>query len=149
MKILVYSLLLAISFQFALFAQPMKMRERLLTVKKVKLVEYMKLPDEKANKLLNIVTKYDNKLDELNEKVRVLSENLEEDINNLSDEELKKRNNEIVEKLTQISEAHTNRLNETRKILTEKEFARFQVFEYKFALELRKHLLKDRKNRRN
>lgn len=149
MKNLVYSFILIIFIQALAYSQPLKMHERLLTVKKVKLMEYMNLEESKANKLLVIVTKYENELRDANEKIKNLSEKLDKDLNNLSESELKKRNDELSENIANISNINNNKSKEARSLLTEKEFAKFQIFEYKFALELRKHLFDNRNIRKN
>lgn len=147
MKNLIYSILFIIFFQTIAFSQPMKMHERLFTVKKVKLMEYMNLDENKANKLLILVTKYENELKNLNEKIKNLSEKLDKDLDNLSESELKKRNDELTDYLNKITNINKNKLSEARSLLSEKEYAKFQIFEYKFALELRKHLFDNRKNK--
>ncbi len=145
MRILIYSILLLFFTTTFAFTQPMKMHERMLTLKKVKLLEYMDLNESKSDKLLVIVTKYENELRDLNNKIKELSKKLSEDIEKLSESELKKRNDELYKNLEKISEIQKNKLNEARATLSEKEFAKFQIFELKFAHELRKHLFENRK----
>ena len=149
MKNLTYSIIIFLLATTFTFSQPMKMHERMLTVKKVKLLEYMDLNEAKSDKLLIIVTKYENELRDLNEKIKSLSEKLSNDLEKLSDSDLKKRNDELYNNLANISNIQKNKLNEARSTLTEKEFAKFQIFELKFAHELRKHLFENRKKRKN
>lgn len=149
MKILIYSILISIFLQAIAFSQPMKMRERLLTVKKVKMVEFMKLPEEKTNKLLITVTKYEDKLINLNEQLRGLNKQLEDEIKDMSLEDIKKINNKIGDTKSQITALKNEKFEEVRKLLDEKEFAKYQVFEYKFAVALKKHIIDRVKNRKN
>lgn len=149
MKTLICSIILLISFSTNGISQPLKMHERMLTIKKVKLLEYMELDQNKADKLLVIVTKYENNIREINEKIKSLGKKLGDDIDKLSDKELKKRNDELFNQLEQITNIQKNKLIEARALLTEKEFAKFQIFELKFAHELRKYLFENRKKRKN
>jgi hypothetical protein len=109
----------------------------------------MELNQAKSDKLLVLVTKYENELRDLNEKIKTLSNKLADDIEKLSDNDLKRRNDELYNHLEMISEVQKNKLNEARNILSEKEFAKFQIFELKFAHELRKHLFENRNKRKN
>ncbi len=149
MKNLAYSVVLFLLATTFVFSQPLKMHERMLTIKKVKLLEYMELNQAKSDKLLVLVTKYENELRDLNEKIKSLSNKLADDIEKLSDNDLEKRNDELYNHLEMISEVQKNKLNEARNILSEKEFAKFQIFELKFAHELRKHLFENRNKRKN
>src|SRR5690606_24730460 len=132
---LIYSLLFFVFFTMGAFSQPMKMHERMLTIKKVKLLEYLELNSDKSDKILILVTKYENELRDMNESIKKLSEKLNDDLNNLTENELKKRNDELYNKLEKISTIQKNKLSEARSILNEKEFAKFQIFELKFAHE--------------
>lgn len=149
MKILICSFILFISLSTIAISQPLKMHERMLTIKKIKLLEYMELDDKKSDKLLVIVTKYENNLREKNEKIKSLGKKLSDDLDNLSGEELKKRNDELYKHLEQISNIQKSKLEDARAILTEKEFAKFQIFELKFAHELRKYLFENRNKSKN
>lgn len=148
MKNLTYSIIIFVLVTSFALSQPMKMHERMLTIKKVKLLEYMDLNESKSDKLLVIVTKYENELRELNEKIKALSNKLGDDLEKLSDNELKKRNDELYSNLENIADIQKNKLNDARNALTEKEFAKFQIFELKFAHELRKHLFENRKKKK-
>lgn len=149
MKNLTYSIILFLLATTFAISQPLKMHERMLTIKKVKLLEYMGLDEAKSDKILVLVTKYENELRDLNEKIKSLSKKLSEDLESLSENDLKKRNDELYNNLEKISAIQKNKLNEARSILSEKEFAKFQIFELKFAHELRKHLFENRKKRKN
>lgn len=149
MKNLTYSIIIFLLAASFAFSQPLKMHERMLTIKKVKLLEYMGLNESKSDKILIIVTKYENEIRDLNEKIKSLSKKLSDDLENLSENDLKKRNDELYNNLEKIANIQKNKLNEARSILSEKEFAKFQIFELKFAHELRKHLFENRKNRKN
>ncbi len=148
MKNLAYSIILLLLASTIAFSQPMKMHERMLTIKKVKLLEYMDLNETKSDKILVIVTKYENELRDLNEKIKSLSQKLSDDIEKLTENDLKKRNDELYNNLEKIADIHKNKLNEARSNLNEKEFAKFQIFELKFAHELRKHLFENRKKKK-
>ena len=148
MKNLIYSLIIFLFLTSLLQSQPLKMHERMLTIKKVKLLEFMELEESKSDKLLITVTKYENQLRDLNEKIKELSKKLGEDLEKLKENKIKKRNDELYNKLEEISNIQKNKLKEVRSYLDEKEFAKFQIFELKFAHELRKHLFENRKKRK-
>lgn len=149
MKNLICSLLFFVFLPICAFSQPMKMHERMLTIKKVKLLEYLELDIDKSDKILILVTKYENELRDVNESIKKLSEKLNDDLNSLSENDLKKRNDELYNKLEKISTIQKSKLSDARGILNEKEFAKFQIFELKFAHELRKYLFDNRKQRKN
>ena len=147
MKTLIFSILFVIFANCIAYSQPMKMHERMLTIKKIKLLEYIELDEKKADKLLILVTKYENEIRDLNEKIRKMSEDIDNQINSLSDSELKKKNDELYSSVEKIGTIQKSKLEEARKFLSEKEFAKFQIFELKFAHELRKHLFENKKKR--
>lgn len=149
MKHLICSIFVLIIFTTNIFSQPIKMHERMLTIKKVKLLEYLDIDESKSDKLLILVTKYENNLRDVNENIKSLGKRLGEELDNLSEKELKKRNDELYNQLEIISQIHKDKLSEARTILSEKEFAKFQIFELKFAHELRKYLFENRKKSNN
>jgi hypothetical protein len=149
MKNLIFSLLLICVATLSLSANPIKYEERLNTLKKVKLLEFMELNEEKGNKLLSILDSFDEKKHRLHEKLKELSIKIEDSFAEMTENECKEINNQIVAIHDSIANVKIEKSNRIRKLLSEKEFTKFTLFEYKFVKELRKRLIKRKSRRRN
>lgn len=125
------------------------MNERLNTIKKVKLIEFMELEESKSSKLLAIFDQYDKKEIELHEELKKLSKLIADSYEDYSNEDYKKVNNSLINLHKQIGDLKVDKSNEIRKLLTEKEFTKLSLFEYKFVKELRKRLIKRKLDKRN
>lgn len=149
MKKLTFSIFVFILFSSLAISKPLKMKERLNTIKKVKLIEFMELDESKSSKLLVIFDQYDKKEIELHEELKTLSKQIADSYEDYSNEDYKKVNNSLINIHEQIGDLKVDKSNEIRKILTEKEFTKLSLFEYKFVKELRKRLIKRKLDKRN
>jgi hypothetical protein len=130
-------------------SKPLKMKERLNTIKKVKLIEFMELDESKSNKLLAVFDKYDKKEIELHDELKSLSNQIAKSYDDYSIEDYKNVNNSLINLHEQIGDLKVDKSNEIRTLLTEKEFTKLSLFEYKFVKELRKRLIKRKLDKRN
>ncbi len=149
MKKLAFSIFVFILFSLLAISKPLKMNERLNTIKKVKLIEFMELEESKSSKLLAIFDQYDKKEIELHEELKKLSKLIADSYEDYSNEDYKKVNNSLINLHKQIGDLKVDKSNEIRKLLTEKEFTKLSLFEYKFVKELRKRLIKRKLDKRN
>jgi len=149
MKKLIYSTLVFVLLSSIAISKPLKMKERLNTIKKVKLIEFMELEESKSNKLLAIFDQYDTKEIELHEELKTLSKEIADSYEDYSNEDYKKVNNSLINLHEQIGDLKVDKSNEIRKLLTEKEFTKLSLFEYKFVKELRKRLIDRKLDKRN
>ena len=149
MKNLIFSLLFICVATLSLSANPLKYEERLNTLKKIKLLEFMELSEEKGNKLLTILDSFDEKKLRLLDKLRELSVKIEKSFSDMSEKECMEINNKIVDIHDSIASVKIEKSNRIRELLSEKEFTKFTLFEYKFVKELRKRLINRKSRRRN
>jgi len=135
---------------YALSGPLNKMDERVKTLKKIKLIEFLNLDEAKAEKLLikyNSMQKViESKIEEI-EKTGIEIENALE--SKKSDEELRKINDKFVKQADELHKINQSNTEQIRTMLDEKEFAKFLVFELKFRSELKESLknLRDKRKR--
>jgi|SRR5210317_68052 hypothetical protein len=149
MKNLIFSFILIVFCFSTLSANPIKYEERLNTLKKIKLLEFMELNEQKGNKLIIILESFDRKKHRLHEKLRKLSTEIDDNYSDLSEKECKDINDKIIMLNDSLATIRIDKSHKIREILTEKEFTRFTLFEHKFVKELRKRLIKRKSRRRN
>lgn len=149
MKKLTYSIsILFILSVSALISQPRKMHERMTTLKKVKLLEFLDLEESVANKVIMKIDSYEDQLRDAKEEMREKGRKIYNELDDLSETEVKKQNDELIKLQKRIADIHQERLESMRTILNEQQFAKYQIFELKFAEEIRKHLIEFREKRK-
>lgn len=149
MKKLTYSIsILFILSVSALISQPRKMHERMTTLKKVKLLEFLDLEESVANKVIIKIDSYKDQLRDAKEEMREKGRKIYNELDDLSETEVKKQNDELIKLQKRIADIHQERLESMRTILNEQQFAKYQIFELKFAEEIRKHLIEFREKRK-
>ncbi|MCX6147931.1 MAG: hypothetical protein NTW25_11895 [Candidatus Kapabacteria bacterium] len=134
----------------SMFAEPTnRLKERIKTLKKVKLIEILDLSEDKSEKFMIKYNTYQSKIDSKNMEVDNAIQELETVASN------KNSKIEIIKLKTNLLQRVQNELvfiiqekdKEIKSILNEVEFAKYLVFERKFANELRKSLLRLNKKR--
>jgi hypothetical protein len=112
--------------------------ERLESYKKVRMLEAMKLDEDKGLKLISRYDKHRETIRSLEEDRRALVDKLEEKVNaGASEGEYQKSFNELIEIEKKIFEARTKYLSDLKDILTSKQLAEYLVFERSFARDIR------------
>jgi hypothetical protein len=133
-----------------MFAEPTnRLKERIKTLKKVKLIEILDLSEDKSEKFMIKYNIYQSKIDSKNTEVDNAIQELENVASN------KNAKIEIIKLKTNLLQKVQNELvftiqerdKEIKSILNEVEFAKYLIFERKFANELRKSLLRLNKKR--
>lgn len=147
-KTLVFCFLVFIST--SLISQPTnKLKERIRTLKKVKLIEILDLTEEKSEKLMIKYNSFQSKIDEQNNEIDKTIQELENVSagKNAKVEIVKSKTNSLLKLQNDLLITLQERDKEIKAILTDIEFAKYLVFERKFANELRKSLMRLNKKR--
>lgn len=135
---------------FSMFAEPTnRLKERIKTLKKVKLIEILDLSEDKSEKFMIKYNIYQSKIDSKNTEVDNAIQELENvaSIKNSKIEIIKLKTNLLQKVQNELVFTIQERDKEIKSILNEVEFAKYLVFERKFANELRKSLLRLNKKR--
>jgi len=145
-KSLIFVFLLLLSTN-PLTSKDGKMAERVKTLKKIKMLEYMKLDEKTADKLMTVMNDYDAKMDAIFKDLGSISDRLENAV------EVAKNKNEsillsnaMIEKYEEMGNTMRKKTQSVRKILSDEDFARFVLFESKFNRELRHKIYKKNKD---
>ncbi len=119
-----------------------RMRRRLNTVKMMKLVEYLDLSEEQAEKFFPRSREHQKEADEINRQRRELYERLQEKIDeeNVSARDLDR----YLAEMARLDKAHIDmrarHIQSLKDILTDEQRARFAVFNEHFRRQIRYHL---------
>lgn len=116
-------------------------RQRVKTLKKVKLVEYLDLEEDKADQLMLKFNSLEGQMEEATEELGEALEALESAVEeNLSDDKLRSLNQDVKMKTENLLNIQKTKMDEIEKLLTTEEFAKFLVFEKNFREELRERI---------
>ncbi len=125
-------------------------QERVRNLKKVKLLEYLDLEEDKADKLIVKFNSLEGQLENAQEELRESVSELEKAI---EDEESEARIKGLSQNVKLQSEAMIDlqkvKMDEIENILDDTEFAKYLVFEHNFRKELRQRLTKANRKRNN
>ncbi len=143
-KPLQFFLILFITLPTAMNAQPgppdmpPPSPQRIEQYKKVRLLEVLKLDEEKSARFLVRYDKFNDETRELMKKQRELVDVLEEKLkNNASDQELSAITEDILNCNEKIAETRTKYFHGLSDILTNRQIAEYIVFEREFAKNIR------------
>ncbi len=144
---------LIISFVVCLFlinnslhAQPPRMaQERIMQMKKMKLLEILDLNEKQSDKFLIKYTSWEKKLKSQNDKIDKLSNDLFELLQDKgSESEIVKLSDEIIKQRARFTKMQTEKLKDFQALLSKKNFAKFLVFENRFIKELGRMMMRFR-----
>lgn len=135
-------LLVACFSSLALLADNSNMMERIKTLKKIKMIDYLDLPEEKAEKFLVKYNSYQNKIDDKTKELDNAALELEKLIADGKTAEFKANVDKIERLQNEINQLNTEMNTNLKTMLSEKEYAKLVVFERKFPIELRKNLMR-------
>lgn len=148
------TIILILSLVFAsniIFAQPMdneRAKQRIMTMKKIKVLEILNLSEEKSDKFLSKYNAGENKIMSISEKIDQATCYLHQtlDAKSAKASELKQRTDEIIKLQDELHNAMSERTKGIQSVLNEEEFAKYMLFERRFNDELRRHIM-ERPNR--
>lgn len=146
-KTLVFSFVICLLFlNNSLFAQPPRMaQERIMQMKKMKLLEILDLNEEQSDKFLVKYTIWEKKLKAQNNKIDKMSDDLFELLqNNGSKSKIMKLSDEIIKQRNVFSKMQIEKLKDFKSLLSKKNFAKLLVFENRFLKELGRMMMRFR-----
>jgi hypothetical protein len=131
--------------------KPKEVKERLITIRNWKLMEEFDLSGEKAQKVFDILKRYDKKREKLVIKRRKLLRRLRKDIKQpeTTDDKLRSIINEIVLINVELARIPEQELKGLSEVFTQKELARFLLFSERFAREMQRIISRDGKTPKN
>ncbi|MBM2815811.1 MAG: hypothetical protein HW421_2573 [Ignavibacteria bacterium] len=155
MKTLMYKILLIVLISFLSYsamAQPgpggERALERIETMRKIKLLEILKLDEAASDKFISKFTTYENNIKEKRDQIDDLSEELANTLRSHgSKEEITKKSEKLLQLQEELQKLFMDKLKAMRSILNEEQYAKFLIFENNFPKELRKQLFKYFKNK--
>lgn len=130
---------------------PPKAMEKIQTMKKVKLLEVLELPEADADKVLVKYSSYENKIIEATRRTDDITEKLNEAVKGDDYKNIEKLNDDFMKARKDLDNALDERMNGMKQILTKEQFAKYLVFERKFQEELRRAIMervRDKKERK-
>ena len=125
-----------------------ELREKIKTIKKIKLLEVLELSGEEADKVLVKFTDYENKINDLTKKMDECTNELQEAVIEEKSKDIEKATDEFLKTQKELDDAINERISGMKKVLTPDQFAKYLVFERKFQEELRRRIMdkvRDRK----
>jgi hypothetical protein len=120
---------------------PPRAMEKIQTMKKVKLLEVLELPEADADKVLVKYTSYENKIIEATKRTDEITEKLDEAVKADDYKNIEKLNDDFMKARKDLDAALDDRMNGMKQILTKEQFAKYLVFERKFQEELRRAIM--------
>ena len=122
--------------------------ERLESYKKVRMLETLKLDEDKGLKLVNRYNQHREGVRDLEEERKEILDKLEAKVtDNASDAEIQKSFNDLIEIEKKMFNAREKYLNELKEILTTKQVAEYLLFERSFARDVRDIMREGQKER--
>ncbi|MEW5799479.1 MAG: hypothetical protein AB1728_10800 [Bacteroidota bacterium] len=122
--------------------------ERLESYKKVRMLETLKLDEDKGLKLVSRYNQHRESVRNLEEERKEILDKLESKVNdNATDSEIQKSFNDLIEIEKKMFTAREKYLNELKEILTTKQVAEYLLFERSFARDIRDIMREGQKER--
>lgn len=144
-----YKYIYVMIFIFVLNGQDLKPRKNMKVMMKWKLTEYLDLNEEQAEKFFPKMNTYEKKRKEINSKIKLLKENIENQVNTNSSN--KRKNRTSIEELQKLEKSLIDVKSEyflsIQNVLDPKQVTKLLIFDKKFKKVLKEEL-KNKKNRR-
>lgn len=142
LKILLGGLLLIIFSDIA-YSQPAeKAGERIMMLKKMRLLEILNLPEQDADKFLIKYNTAENNIKEKQKAIDDAAKELEEAIkSNASDKDLNDKIKKMMSVQKDLQDAILNKFNSMKEILNTKQYAKLLLFEKRFLEKLRELMM--------
>jgi hypothetical protein len=125
-----------------------KMRERVRTMKKVKLIEVLDLSEDKLDRFIVKYSLTEKKMEKQMKDFDSVEKKLRLALKDENEKETTKYISEFEESRRRLNEMNDEKINMARGILSDKEFAKFLIFEKVFRRELSKKLFQGRGGKR-
>ncbi|MDT3738409.1 MAG: hypothetical protein RO257_02780 [Candidatus Kapabacteria bacterium] len=121
---------------------PPKAKERMETVKKMRLLEILELSDAEADKFLVKYTAVEKEIREKNTAFQDANDNLIEYIDKNPDgKEIAEKTNAVIQAQKELHAAVESKFSTLKYVLSEQNFAKMVAFEIKFEKRVRRMLL--------
>jgi len=143
MKKLVFSFLI-LTLAMNLVAQPKRAKERISTLKKVKLLEVLDLDESTSEKVLLKYNAWENKIEDQMKKIDEVEEELVKAIKKGKKEDIKNISSKFEKERDKIVQIAMERDKDMKSILTDEQYAKYLIFEKRFRRELGEQLMKRR-----
>ena len=143
MKKLVFSFLI-LTLAMNLVAQPKRAKERISTLKKVKLLEVLDLDESTSEKVLLKYNAWENKIEDQMKKIDEVEEDLVKAIKKGNKEDIKNILSKFEKERDKIVQIAMERDKDMKSILTDEQYAKYLIFEKRFRRELGEQLMKRR-----
>jgi len=143
MKKLVFSFLI-LTLAMNLVAQPKRAKERISTLKKVKLLEVLDLDESTSEKVLLKYNAWENKIEDQMKKIDEVEEELVKAIKKGNKEDIKNISSKFEKERDKIVQIAMERDKDMKSILTDEQYAKYLIFEKRFRRELGEQLMKRR-----
>ena len=127
-----------------------KMRERVRTMKKIKLIEVLDLSEDKLDKFIVKYSVAEKKMEKQMKDFDIVEKKLRLAIKDENEKEISEYILKFQESRKKIQKADAEKINMARELLSDVEFAKFLIFEKVFRKELSKRLFRgkgDKKGR--
>ncbi|MFP4368906.1 MAG: hypothetical protein ACLFR2_04940 [Candidatus Kapaibacterium sp.] len=127
-----------------------RIMENLMQIKKVKMLDFMDMEREKADKFLLLFNDYEDRTMELEDKLEdLIRESRISNMTDKNDKALKKNASKIVEYRKKLDDLLKERHEAFLELLGEEGFAKYTVFEKVFDRELKRMLWEKSRDRRD
>jgi len=155
MKVLLLAVSLIIVSSIQSFSQmhdkpPHHMRDKLIQLEKIKLIESLEMDEETTLRFFSRRNELQNKIDKLTEragKIITQMENIFKADEDYNEAELKSLIEEANTINTEIAQTRSDFINSLDDILTTEQIAKFIVFERRFKNELKRAMFKGKKHK--
>lgn len=147
----IFLLLILTTFSLSLFSQPRseKIRARIQTMKKVKLLDVLELDEATSEKLLIKYNTYEDKFENKLKEFDDVEQKLEDAVKSGNSSVINETTQKFLEIKTEITSISEEKDAAIREILSDQKFAIYLIFEKRFRKELSKELIKRGRRRRN
>ena len=145
---LLFLLILFLSGSIVLAQPSKKAIERIRLIKKLKLIEVLELDEETSEKVIKVYEQWEDKIEKQQQIIHEAAQDLEislkrGDALNV----IKKKSDRFMGLQKQLQDLIYDKFTAMRKILDDRQFAKFLVFEHYFKIELLKIMKKHRSKR--
>lgn len=151
-KLLIRSiLLLFIVLSYTLNSQPaFKAKERIQQLKKVKLLEILKLDEKQSDAFLTKYSSIEKKIEEKKSNLDMAIGDLESTVRrSAGSDEIKSKSQKVEQLQNELLKVMEESRNSIKGLLSEENYAKYLIFEHKFKDEVQKAIMKKMKDKKD